>query len=84
MKLQSIAPVVFALAIALPNQQEPTTRPPRAAGEDRRGVRASELLLEAYTVSIREIERLTGLDLLPKLDAEALKKAVASELWPRI
>jgi hypothetical protein len=36
-----------------------------------------------HTVSIRELENLTGLDLLPKLDAEALKRAVASELWPR-
>jgi hypothetical protein len=30
-----------------------------------------------------EVERLIGLDLLPTLDHEALKGAVASELWPR-
>ncbi len=36
-----------------------------------------------HTVSIRELENLTGLDLLPKLDAEALKRAVASGLWAR-
>jgi hypothetical protein len=46
-------------------------------------VRASDRLLEAHFVSIREIERLTGLDLLPRLDRVALKEAVASELWPR-
>lgn len=39
--------------------------------------------LAAHTVSIREIERLTGLDLLPRLDRAALKEAVASALWPR-
>jgi hypothetical protein len=39
--------------------------------------------LAAHTVSLKEIEHLTGLDLLPKLDAESLKKAVAWELWPR-
>ena len=30
-----------------------------------------------------EVETLTGLDLLPTLSGEALKNAVASELWPR-
>ena len=39
--------------------------------------------LQGHTVSLREIERLTGVDVLPKLDAEALKQAVASEVWPR-
>jgi len=34
-------------------------------------------------MSIREVEHLTGPDLLPTLDAEAFKKAVASELGPR-
>jgi hypothetical protein len=29
------------------------------------------------------VENLTGLDLLPNLSAAALKKAVASEQWPR-
>ena len=44
---------------------------------------AADAGLTADTVSIREIERLTGLDLLPRLDQAALKEAVASELWPR-
>ena len=44
---------------------------------------AADAYLAAHTISIRELETLTGLDLLPKLDAEALKQAVASELWPR-
>lgn len=36
-----------------------------------------------YLVSPYELEQLTGLTLFPKLDAESLKHAVASELWPR-
>jgi DNA/RNA endonuclease G (NUC1) len=68
----------IALAIALPNQEERFTVPER-----RRGERASDLLLEGHLVSVREIERLTGLDLLPKLERDALKRAVASELWAR-
>ena len=75
------APV--ALALMLPNQAERFTLPPRRAEDDRPDVRASDRLLEAHLVSIREIERLTGLDLLPRLDRAALKEAVASELWPR-
>lgn len=39
--------------------------------------------LADYRVSLYEIEQLTGLTLFPKLDAETLKHAVASELWPR-
>ena len=35
------------------------------------------------TVSVSEVQYLTGLDLLPKLDTEVLRRAVASELWPR-
>ena len=46
-------------------------------------MRAADFSLVGHTVSIRELETLTGLALLPKLDAESLKKAVASELWPR-
>jgi DNA/RNA endonuclease G (NUC1) len=75
------APVV--LALILPNQAERFTLPPRRASDNRPEVRASDRLLEAHLVSIREIERLTGLDLLPRLDRAALKEAVASELWPR-
>jgi len=43
---------------------------------------AIETYLAAHTEIIREVEHVTGLDLLSKLDAEALKKAVVSELWP--
>jgi endonuclease G len=75
------APV--ALALMLPNQATRFTLPPRRADDDRPDVRASDRLLEAHLVSIREIERLTGLNLLPRLDRAALKEAVASELWPR-
>jgi DNA/RNA endonuclease G (NUC1) len=45
--------------------------------------KAPDAYLAAHTVSLKEIEHLTGLDVLPKLDAESLKKAVASALWPR-
>ena len=45
--------------------------------------KAADAYLAAHTVSLKEIEHLTGLDLLPKLDTESLKKAGASELWPR-
>jgi endonuclease G len=75
------APV--ALALMLPNQAERFTLPPRRPEDDRPEVRASDRLLEAHLVSIREIERLTGLDLLPRLDQAALKEAVAAALWPR-
>lgn len=56
--------------------------PERGQGKPKGGA-AAEAYLAAHTVSIREVEHLTGLDLLPKLDAESLKRAVASELWPR-
>jgi endonuclease G len=72
-----------ALAIALPNQEAHFTLPTRTPEERRQHVRASDLLLKVHLVSIRELERLTGLDLLPRLDRAALKEAVASELWPR-
>jgi len=42
-----------------------------------------DAFLAGHTVSIREVEMLTGLSLFPGLDAEGLKRAVASELWPR-
>jgi hypothetical protein len=73
----------LALAFVLPNQATRFTLPPQRADDDRPEVRASDRLLEAHLASIREIERLTGLDLLPRLDRAALKEAVASELWPR-
>jgi hypothetical protein len=43
----------------------------------------ADAYLAGHTTSIREVENLTGLDLLPNLNADDLKKAVASELWPR-
>jgi DNA/RNA endonuclease G (NUC1) len=44
---------------------------------------AADAYLVLHIVSIRELENLTGLDLLPKLDEKSLKQAVASELWLR-
>ncbi len=44
---------------------------------------AAEEFLAAHTVSVQELENPTGLDLLPKLDAEALTKAVACQLQTR-
>jgi DNA/RNA endonuclease G (NUC1) len=72
-----------ALSLILPNQAEHFTVPPRRPEDDQPEVRVSNRLLEAHLVSIREIERLTGLDLLARLDRVALKEAVASALWPR-
>jgi DNA/RNA endonuclease G (NUC1) len=68
------------LAIVLPHLAF-TPGPEARTANDRS--KAAENYLKAHTVSLREIEHLTGIDLVPKLDAEGLKKAVASELWPR-
>ena len=68
------------LAIVLPHI--PFTPGPEARTAQQRS-KAADAYLAAHTVSLKEIEHLTGLDLLPKLDAESLKKAVASALWPR-
>ena len=68
------------LAIVLPHI--PFTPGPEGRTAPQRG-KAADAYLAAHTVSLTEIEHLTGLDLLPKLDAESLKKAVASELWPK-
>ena len=68
------------LAIVLPHI--PFTPGPEAHTATQRS-KATDAYLAAHTVSVKEIEHLTGIDLLPKLDAESLKKAVASELWPR-
>jgi DNA/RNA endonuclease G (NUC1) len=68
------------LAIVLPNL--PFTSGPEATTAQKRS-KAADAYLAVHTVSLKEIEHLTGLDLLPKLDAESLKKAVAGELWPR-
>lgn len=67
------------LAIVLPHL--PFQPPADSKGKPRAS--AADAYLAAHTVSIRELETLTGTDLLPKLDVESLKRAVASELWPR-
>jgi len=68
------------LAIVLPHI--PFTPGPEARTATQRS-KAADAYLTAHTVSLKEIEHLTGLDVLPKLDAESLKTAVASALWPR-
>jgi len=74
-----------ALTILLPNLLEGLPVPPGSRGVQGQplSAQAADAYLRGHTVSLREIEYLTGVDLLPKLDAESLKKAVASELWPR-
>jgi hypothetical protein len=72
-----------ALALFLPNQATRFRLLARTNGDNREGVRASGRLLEARLVCIREIERLTSLDLLPRLMHGALREAVALGLWPR-
>jgi DNA/RNA endonuclease G (NUC1) len=72
------------LTIVLPNLQRGLPLPP---GSFLSGPKLSpaeaDTFLAAHTVSIREVETLTGIDLLPNLTTEALKRAVASELWRR-
>jgi hypothetical protein len=55
-----------ALALILSNQATRFRLLARTNGDNREGVRASDRLLEAQLVSIREIERVTGLDLRPR------------------
>ena len=57
------------LTILLPN------RPPEAGPEGARQQRsaAADAYLAAHTTNVREVERLTGLDLLPKLNPDTLK-----------
>jgi DNA/RNA endonuclease G (NUC1) len=72
------------LTIVLPNLQRGLPLPP---GSFLSGPKLSpadaDMFLSAHTASIREVENLTGLDLLPNLTAEGLNRAVVSELWPR-
>jgi len=56
-----------ALALILSNQATRFRLLARTNGDNREGVQVSDRLLEAQLVSIREIERFTGLDLLPRL-----------------
>ena len=74
-----------ALGIVLPNLLHGLPVPPGTMGVqgERVSGQDADAFLAGHTVSIREVERLTGLNLLPKLDAEALRRTVASELWPR-
>ncbi len=74
-----------ALGVVLPNLVKGLPVPPGTLGVagERISAEDADTYLAAHTVSIREIENLTGLDLLPNLNADALKRAVASELWPR-
>ncbi len=74
-----------ALTILLPNLQEGLPVPPGSMGVQGQKVSAiaADAYLSGHLVSIREVEHETGLDLLPKFDAEALKRAAASEVWPR-
>jgi DNA/RNA endonuclease G (NUC1) len=77
--------VTATLSVYLPNLLEGLPLPPGTMGIQGQKISgaAADAFLAGHAVSIRELERLTGLDLLPTLDAEALKRAVASELWPR-
>ena len=43
----------------------------------------ADAYLKRRLVSVDRIEHLTGFPLLPGLTREELKKAVASDLWPR-
>jgi len=73
-----------ALTIVLPNLQRGLPLPP---GSFLSGPKLSpaeaDTFLAAHTTSIREVETLTGVNLLPNVTDEGLKSAVASELWPR-
>jgi hypothetical protein len=67
----------MTLAIVLPHV------PVQREGQGRQKGSAANAYLAGHTGSISEIENLTGVHLLPKFDGDSLKRAVASELWPR-
>jgi DNA/RNA endonuclease G (NUC1) len=72
------------LTIVLPNLQRGLPLPPGSfLSGSKLSPAEADTFLAGHTASIREVETLTGVDLLPNLTAEALKRAVASELWPR-
>lgn len=78
---------LVSLAIMLPNQEQGLPLPP---GTPRPGPKVSaeeaDAFLAQHLVSIEAVEQATGLDFLPALlgaTKEALRRAVASELWPR-
>jgi DNA/RNA endonuclease G (NUC1) len=73
-----------ALAIVLPNLQRGLPLPPGSfLSGPKLSAAEADVYLAGHTASIREVENLTGVDLLPNVTADALKRAVASELWPR-
>jgi hypothetical protein len=68
---------VEALTVLLPHWRD--GRPPGP-------LKSAETVLHEHLVSIKEVQELTGLDLLPFMETglrERLERAVASELWPR-
>lgn len=65
----------------LPIDWHPPLQPPDTTGWQR--ARGADAYIATHTLSSREPETLIGIDLLPRLDAEALKQAVASEVWVR-
>ena len=68
----------------LPNLQRGSPLPPGSLlSGPKLSPAAADTFLAGHTASIREVETHTGVDLLPNLTVEALKRAVASELWPR-
>ncbi len=69
-----------ALAVVLPHLP---FQPGPGGGQGKQKGSVADAYLIGHIASISEVENLTGVDLLPKLDGEALKRAVASELWPR-
>jgi DNA/RNA endonuclease G (NUC1) len=85
LRLDANGTITAALSIYLPNLLEGLPVPPGSIGVQGQKISAevTDAFLAGHTVSIRELETLTGIDLLPKLDGEALKRAVASEVWPR-
>ncbi len=75
---------VAVLAFLLPNRRGLPV-PPGTRGVPGRRITAEEadVYLVRRLVSVEHIEHLTGLTLLPRLEGDDLRKAVASELWPK-
>src|SRR5262245_10646831 len=73
-----------ALTIVLPNLQRGLPLPPGSFLSGPKLTPAeADTYLAGHTASIGEVQRLTGLNLLPNLTGDPLKDVVASELWPR-
>ena len=73
------------LAFLLPNRRRGLPVPPGTRGVAGRRVTSeqADAYLGRQAVSLERLEHLTGLTLLPKLKGDGLRRAVASELWPR-